>query len=304
MSDAPTVSVVVAVYLSEETLGGFLDSLARQTFRDFETVLVDSGPTDACARIVEERPEPLVFFRSAIRLGPQAARNEGVRRSGGHLLVFTDPDVYAAPDWLDRLVAAHRETGGPVAGALRCHLDAWLDRGVHLCKFSKWLPAGGRRPVDMGPTASLLVPRRDFEAVGGFHGDMLLGDVTLGRDLIALGRPLLLEPAAVVDHHHLMRLGPFLRERWSRGIRYGRLRGGWLRARKARLLALLAGSVTGLRVASNLAHCARHAWRAGEGATFLATFPVALLGFAASVAGEALGYAEVLLGASRGSESS
>ena len=46
------VSVVVAVSLSEATLEGFLDDLARQTFRSFETILVDSGPTEARARIV------------------------------------------------------------------------------------------------------------------------------------------------------------------------------------------------------------------------------------------------------------
>ena len=111
MNGSPDVSVVVAVYLSETTLDGFLDALARQTFRDFETILVDSGPTEACARIVAHRDEPLVYVRSAGRLFPQAARNVGAERSRGRLLVFTDPDVYAAPDWLERLVAAHDETG-------------------------------------------------------------------------------------------------------------------------------------------------------------------------------------------------
>ncbi|HYN40653.1 MAG TPA: hypothetical protein VE129_02670 [Thermoanaerobaculia bacterium] len=55
MSDAPEVSVVVAVYLSETTLSGFLDVLGRQAFRNFETILVDSGPTGACARVVAAR---------------------------------------------------------------------------------------------------------------------------------------------------------------------------------------------------------------------------------------------------------
>lgn len=306
MSEAPEVSVVVPLYLSEETLAGFLDSLRAQTSRDFETILVDSGPTDACERVVALRAEPLAYARSARRLYPHQARSAGVERSRGRLVVFTDPDVYAAPDWLERLVAAHRETGGVVVGALACHGARWLDRGIHLCKFSKWLPGGGRRPVDMSPTANMLIPRPLYEAVGGFcdDGEIVAGDTTLSRDLLRAGRTLLFEPRAVVEHHHLDRFGPFLRERWRRGVAYGRLRGHWLRFRRGRLLGLLVGSLLPLRILSNLAHCARHAARAGLLGTFLATFPVVLLGFGASILGEAKGYAGSLPGPSRGSESS
>ena len=252
MSDAPEVSVVVAVYLSETTLSGFLDALGRQTFRNFETILVDSGPTDACARVV----------------------------------------------------AARFETGEVVVGALACHGSRWLDRGIHLCKFSKWLPAGARRAVDMSPTANMLLPRALFEKSGRFHGDMLMGDTTLSRDLLAAGRTLLFEPRAVVEHHHLETVGLFVRERWSRGIRFGRLRGSWMRDRKTLLSGLLFGSLLPLRIVSNVALCARHAAGAGELGTFLATLPVVLLGFSASILGEGKGYAEALFGAPRGSDSS
>ncbi|MHB8798101.1 MAG: hypothetical protein ACYDBY_06515 [Thermoanaerobaculia bacterium] len=57
MNAPPDVSVVGAVSLSEATLEGFLDALARQTFRSFETKLVDSGPTEACARLVAAHGE-------------------------------------------------------------------------------------------------------------------------------------------------------------------------------------------------------------------------------------------------------
>jgi glycosyltransferase involved in cell wall biosynthesis len=304
VSGAPAVSVVVPLYLSEETLAGFLDSLRAQTFRDFEAILVDSGPTEACGRIVARRDEPLAYVRSTVRLFPQAARNAGAERSTGRLLVFTDPDVYAAPDWLERLVATHRETGHVVVGALACHGSRWLDRGIHLCKFSKWLPTGARRSVDMSPTASMLLPRTRFEEAGRFHGDMLMGDATLSRDLVREGQTLLFEPRAVVDHHHLETLRSFVGERWSRGIRYGRLRGSWMRGRKPVLLALLLASLLPLRVVSNVAHCARHAARAGELGTLLSTLPVVVLGFSASILGEASGYAGALLGTSRGSDSS
>ena len=57
MNGSPDVPVVGAVSLSEATLEGLLDALARQTFRSFETILVDGGPSEARARIVAAHGE-------------------------------------------------------------------------------------------------------------------------------------------------------------------------------------------------------------------------------------------------------
>ncbi len=286
----PEVTVVIPAYRSQATIARCLAALRGQSFAAFETVVVDSSPDDAVALAVHGFPE-VRYERSRERLLPQAARNAGAALARGELLVFTDPDVYPAPGWLAQMVAAHRATGGVVVGALACHGRRWLDLGVHLCKFSKWLPGGPPRPVDMGPSANLLCPRRLFAAMGGFSGDMLMGDTTLSWQLRRDGEVLWFEPAAVVDHHHLDRLGDFVGERFRRGRRFGQLRMEWLGGRLGPRLVYLAASALPLRLASNLAHAARHAWRAGELPVYAATFPVVALGFAASLAGEAIAYA-------------
>lgn len=305
MSALPEVSVVAPLYGSHGTLAGFLDALSRQTFRDFEVVLVDSSPGEESARIVSARDEPLVYLRSRERLLPQAARGLGVTRARGRLLVFTDPDVYAEPDWLERLVAARRETGHVVVGALACHGTRWLDRGIHLTKFSKWLPGTAPHPVDMGPTANLLVPRELFERVGGFRGDMLMGDDTLSRDLVASGATLWLETRAVVAHHHLETAAGFLRERFRRGRLFGALRMEHLGGGRGVALLFLAATALPVRLASNLGHAAWHAARTANGASYVATFPVVFAGFSAWLFGEAVAYARALSpSAPRGSVSS
>ncbi len=282
--------MVIPAYRSQATIAGCLAALRRQTFGAFETVVVDSSPDDATGREVAAFAE-VRYERSATRLLPQAARNAGAALGRGELLVFTDPDVYPAPAWLEHLVAAHRQTGGVVVGALACHGRRWLDLGIHLCKFSKWLPGGPPRPVDMGPSANLLCPRRLFAAAGGFTGDMLMSDTTLSWRLRREGRVLWFEPAAVVEHHHLDRLRDFLGERYRRGRRFASLRMEWLGGRLAPRLLYLAASALPVRLATNLAHAARHAWRAGELPAYLATMPLVALGFAASLAGEVTGYA-------------
>jgi GT2 family glycosyltransferase len=285
--EAPELSVIVPAYDSQETIGGCLERLERQTFRSFEVVVVDSGPDDTTEAIVRGRFPWVIYRRIGHRLFPHAARNLGVGLARGRLLVFTDPDTYARADWLERLVAAHRETGGVVVGALACFGGHWLDQGVHLCKFSKWLPGGEPRPVDMSPTANMLIPRALFEEAGGFPGEELLGDVILSRSLRERGHGLRLAPDAVVEHHHLHTVRSFLRERFTRGTMYGEMRSSWHEGRGPALFHLL---ILPIRLPRILALVAGHAWRTGHAGRYFSTFPLVLAGHAASLAGEAVAY--------------
>lgn len=292
----PRVSVVVPAYLSHETVGGCLEALRRQEYRNFEVVLVDSSPDERTAQVVRGGFPEIRFVRSMRRLLPHAARNEGVSRARGDLLAFTDPDVYPRPDWLGELVAAHEATGHPVVGALACHGRRWLDVGIHLCKFSKWLPAGGGRPVDMSPTANMLLDRASFEAVGGFDGECLLGDALLSWRLVERGHTLWFAPRAEVAHHHLSGPRSFLRERFERGVLFGDLRAAWSGHGRGRSLLYLAVSLLPIRVGRILALVAGHCRAAGELRGFFGTLPVVALGHAASLLGESRAHLRHLLG--------
>jgi glycosyltransferase involved in cell wall biosynthesis len=285
----PVVSVVIPAYNSHDTIGGCLEALARQTFPCFEVVVVDSGPDGATQRMMERFPW-VCYERSARRLYPHAARNRGVELALGELLIFTDPDIYARPDWIERLVAAHRATGEVIVGALACYGGRWLDQGIHLCKFSKWLPGGPPREVDMSPTASMLLPRSEFDAAGGLPGDDFLGDVTLSRTLNGRGRLLRFAPDAVVEHHHVQSFRDFVSERYTRGKMHGALRLGWLESRKAAALFYLAVTVLPVRLPRILALVGLHARRAGQTGPYFKALPLVFAGHAASLAGEAVAY--------------
>jgi GT2 family glycosyltransferase len=290
--EPPAVSVILPAYHSAGTIAGCLEALARQTFRDFETIVVDSSPDGATADLVAARFPWVRFERSQRRLLPHAARNRGVAMAHGEILVFSDPDVYPRPDWLERLVRTHREAGEVVVGAIACHGRRWRDQGIHLCKFSKWLPGGPPRTVDMGPTANLLLTRADFLAAGGFAREEMLGDVSLSWRLRENGRALLFAPDAVVEHHHLQTVRSFLRERYTRGEMYGALRAGRT-GRGAAVIYLLA-SVLPVRLPRILALVAGQAVRAGQAGRYVSTFPLIVLGHTASLAGEAVAWGRAL----------
>lgn len=283
----PRVSVVYPAFRSEATVAGCLAALRRQTYEDFEVVLVDSGPGAGTAAIVRRDFPEVRCHVSEGRLLPHAARNLGVTLARGELLVFSDPDTYARPDWLERLVATWERTGDVVVGAIANHGRRWLDTGVHLCKFSKVLPGGPSRPVDNAPTANLLCSREDFEAIGPIPADVMQGDASWSRNALAAGRRLTFAPDAVVEHHHLETLGGFLSERLRRGRELGRMRREWERGRPVRLALVAAATVLPVRAVRIAALVTGQCARAGCLADLARTAPLVAAGHLASLWGEA-----------------
>jgi glycosyltransferase involved in cell wall biosynthesis len=276
----PRVSVVVPAYRSGATIQAALDALARQTYRDYEVIVVESG-----GEAFAKNAPHIRWLGVEERLLPQAARNHGVLHARGELLVFTDPDIYVAPHWLQSLVDAWDARRDVIIGSFACYGDRYLDFAYHLCKFSKWLPAGATREVDTAPSGNMLVSRADFDRAGTFRGELFVGDVELSRRLQAGGLRLWLEPAAIGAHHPLYSLRAFLAERFQRGIWYGELRASWLP--RPRLALLAAATILPVRLITNLAHVARHAMRAHETVRFVTTLPVVALCYGATLAGEA-----------------
>ncbi len=290
----PTVSVLVSAYLSHETIGAFLEALRQQTYRDFETVVVDSSPDERTARAVEAFPE-VSLVRSKERLRPHHARNLGIRSCRGELLVCFDPDVYPQPQCLEKLVAAFLESGQPISGAIDSWGRGWLETGIHLTKFAKWLPGQPVIPVDVGPTCNLLVSREMFDRVGGFDsGHVMLADAWFSWELARHGWEVRLEPTAVVAHHHLSDARAFLAERYGRGTMFATMRLQWEGRGRGRALLWLAVSALPIRLPRILVLVARQAARAGRLGDFWRTLPLITLGHQASLLGEARGYARAL----------
>src|ERR1700730_14194327 len=132
MNSLPTggsASVIIPSYESQGTVAATLQSLRDQLFRDFETILVDSGPNDEVARIAAGFPE-VRYHRVQSRLLPHQARNVGAKLARNEILVFTDPDVVAAPDWLEKLIGNYRTAAGPIVGAIDSLQRTSLGTGI------------------------------------------------------------------------------------------------------------------------------------------------------------------------------
>ena len=213
---APRVTVVVPNWNTREFLGPCLRSLRRQTFRDFETVVVDSASTDGSVEFVDESfPEARTIALRENR-GFSGAVNVGIEASEAEFVVLLNNDTEQDPGWLDALVrAAERH---PEAGLFASKLVDFRDRnrldGAGDALRRSGLPYRlGHGEVDRGQfdseefvfgacAAAALYRRSVFDEVGLFDEDFFAycedGDVSFRAQLA--GNRCLYVPGAVVYH--------------------------------------------------------------------------------------------------------
>ena len=105
-SRALPVSVVIPARNEEREIGRCLDSLARQTFRDFEVIVVDNGSMDRTASLARSRRVRVI---EEPRRGFSPARQAGFEAASGSIVASTDADTVVPPDWLARIEQAFKE---------------------------------------------------------------------------------------------------------------------------------------------------------------------------------------------------
>jgi GT2 family glycosyltransferase len=282
---APRVSVIIPAYYSYGTVTRSLTAIRAQTFRDFEIIVVNSSLEDRTREIVATHFPEVTFVQHPTRLLPHAARNRGVTLARGRLLVFTDPDCIARPDWLARLVDAH-DAGHPVVGgSMGLYSHGWFECGVHLCKFSWRLNGLDPGPCWILPTANVLYARAAWDKAGPFDGDHFCGDAVMTWRARTHGYQPWFVPAAVVEHCHEGNVLAFWRQRLARGREFAQARVRFEEWSRGRMLAYACSAP--FLVMLVLLRTGRDAVRSGWGYRYVLTLPVQIVGQLGWCLGEA-----------------
>jgi N-acetylglucosaminyl-diphospho-decaprenol L-rhamnosyltransferase len=212
---APLITVVVVNYNSGGYLRGCLASLARQTIRDFEVIVVDNDSSDDSLDRIDLAPPGLAILRERTNHGFARANNLAARRARGRWLALLNPDAEADPDWLERLLEATRlrpdhrivaslqvDLNDPskLDGAGDCYLAygfAWRGGFGHALSET---PSAGECFAACG--AALFLPTGVFLAAGGFEERYFCyhEDVDLGFRLRLMGELCQFDPACRVRH--------------------------------------------------------------------------------------------------------
>ena len=102
----PRVSVIIPVHNRADLIRETLQSVAAQTYRDFEVLVVDDGSTDRTPQILAEfLPHIRIITQAHAGQGGATARNAGIRAATGEFIAFLDSDDLWFPQKLERQVA-------------------------------------------------------------------------------------------------------------------------------------------------------------------------------------------------------
>ncbi|MBV8073839.1 MAG: glycosyltransferase family 2 protein [Candidatus Eremiobacteraeota bacterium] len=209
------LSVVIPTYNRLDTLRLVIPSLLSQNVsaERYELLVCDSSSSDGTAEYLAgvARDHPNVRHLPGAYSGRAAARNAGIARARGALVLFNDSDIIASEDLLGVHVQAHATRRCAVVG-LEVQVKSYDDY------LAKSRDPALREPLHP-PTRKALswlyfltgnasVAREDLERVGGFD-ESFTGygheDLELGYRLARSGIPIAYEPRAV--NYHLQDIG-------------------------------------------------------------------------------------------------
>src|SRR5919199_1822189 len=151
----PIVSVIIPVYNGEKTIGETIESVLKQTFTDFEVLVIDDGSQDSTLEVINTIQDSRLKVFSYPNTGVSASRNRGLTQATGELISFLDADDLWTPDKLEAQVKALQDNS---QAAVAYSWTDWIDSS------GQFLRSGGHITVNGNAYETLLL--RDFVESG------------------------------------------------------------------------------------------------------------------------------------------
>lgn len=128
----PLISVIIPAYNSETTIRETIESVLKQTFSDFELIVINDGSTDRTLEIASSIKDARIKVFSYANAGGAVSRNRGFSHSYGEFIAFLDADDLWTPDKLEAQLEALKEN--PQAAVAYSWLNAIDESGKFLRK--------------------------------------------------------------------------------------------------------------------------------------------------------------------------
>lgn len=212
------VSVIILNYNGKNFLGPCLRSLKKQTYNDFEIILVDNGSTDGFVNFVRKNFPELKIIINEKNRGFAEANNQGFKIASGEFIVTLNNDTETDEKWLENLLMpakANDSVGMCASKVLSIYNRQMIDSvGVNVC-LDGMSRGRGRGEIDRGQydkTVNILLPsacaalyrRKMLDEIGFFDEDFFAycEDTDLGLRARLAGWEAVLAPKALVYHHY------------------------------------------------------------------------------------------------------
>ena len=206
------MSVVVPTFNRRDRLHRVLSALAAQDVDEpFEVIVVSDGSTDGTNDYLRSDAVPLpVVTVAQDNQGPAAARNAGIERASGDLVVFVDDDVVAEPGLLRAHWEAHGHLGdrvvviGPMLDPPDHSMSPWVawEQAMLAKQYDDMLDGKYSATARQFYTGNASVRTEHLAAVGGFDAEFRRAeDIELAFRLDDLGLTFHFDPEARGSHY-------------------------------------------------------------------------------------------------------
>ena len=220
-------SLIIPVFNRPDEVSELLESLTRQSVKDFEVIIVEDGSIHKCKDVCEQYADILdLHYYDKPNSGPGQSRNYGAERANGEWLLILDSDVVLPDGYLaavDEELATAQQTaafGGPDAAhdsftptqkAISYSMTSFFTTGGirgGKAKLDKFYP----RSFNMG------ILRDVYSQLGGFSKMRFGEDIDFSYRIVEAGHQPRLFPKAWVWHKRRTDFRKFFRQVYNSGI--------------------------------------------------------------------------------------
>lgn len=224
----PLVSLVFVTFNGIDDFKECLNSLAEQTYKNFEIIVVDNGSDSSMLSFLESITKDIRLVKTGKNNGFGRGNNIGIKECAGELVVFTNYDAVFDKDWLAQLVttALSSEDIGIVAPKILFYKEReYVNTLGVFFSYLGYACADGinehsnlhttRRVIASASGCCFLIKKSLLEVIGGFDEEFhnfgnqfffsSLEDIDLCWRVHINGKKVLLEPNALMYHKYIQK---------------------------------------------------------------------------------------------------
>lgn len=199
-------SIIIPVYNAAKTISDCLDAVYKQTYANFEVIIVDDCSKDDSVKIAESFPCSITVNEN--NLGAARTRNRGAEKAVGDILYFIDADTIPKPDVIEKLSSIFSRDNPPAA-VVGAYIPTTPVEDFY-SKYQNYYTFFNHEKCKEGKihwfwTACGAIKKDIFFEMGKFN-ERYTGasaeDMHMGYDLSIAGHEIILDKSVEVTHLH------------------------------------------------------------------------------------------------------
>jgi len=196
----PDLSIVIPLYNAEKSISKTLAAIFKNTFKNFEVIVINDGSTDNS--LIKMKEYPIIYF-SQKNSGASRARNYGAEKARAEILVFIDADIIISDNTLKKIYDTFKENKNvEILGGMPDSLNHYRNKisdyenlYIHY-QFQKQ-----ENTTNAFYTSLVAIKKNIFKKLNGFDEHIaIIEDMDFGQKLLNAGYTIYLDKSMTFSH--------------------------------------------------------------------------------------------------------